>query len=210
MGELLVSIATISLSVVAILINIHQNMEIKKQNLFDRRLKLYLELMDLVNLYQNNQSILEKIDPKSVDFEFSFITNSSNLYMLADIMQNPLDYQKKVMFLTACENIRKDAQEFRFIYKKKYTKCADFIEAYANMIQQFHKQQVLIKKFEEHMKSGVYTSGEPLENDYVHKECTKLANSENGLFPAIHNIKELYEEIQNKKILEKIEKTIKF
>lgn len=79
MGELLVSIATISLSVVAIIINIHQNIEIKKQNLFDRRLKLYLELMDLVNLYQNNQSILEKIDPKSVDFEFSLITNSSNL-----------------------------------------------------------------------------------------------------------------------------------
>lgn len=78
------------------------------------------------------------------------------------------------------------------------------------MIQQFHKQQVLIKKIEEHVKSGVYTSGEPLENDYVYKECSKLANSENGLFSAIHNIKELYEEIQNKKILEKIEKTIKF
>lgn len=208
MWDIILSVTTIILSIIAIGINVYQNIKIKKQNLFDRRLRLYLELMDMWNLYKSNIFFLDKLNPMSIDVVFSYITNSSTLYMLADIMQTPLDLSKKAMFLTDCENLKKDAQEFRFVYNKKYSKCADFIEAYVNMIQQFHRQQILIKSFDKQNKDNVDRGYNALEYDYVEKECKELANK--GLFPSIQNIKQLYEEIEKEKLIEKLKKVIKF
>ena len=208
MWDIILSVTTIILSIIAIGINVYQNIKTKKQNLFDRRLRLYLELMDMWNLYKSNIFFLDKLNPTSIDVGFSYITNSSTFYMLADIMQTPLDHSKKAMFLTDCENLKKDAQEFRFVYNKKYSKCADFIEAYVNMIQQFHRQQILIKSFDKQNKDNVDRGYNALEYDYVEKACKELANK--GLFPSIQNIKQLYEEIEKEKLIEKLKKVIKF
>ncbi|MBM6839985.1 hypothetical protein H6A03_00300 [[Clostridium] spiroforme] len=140
MWEFWLSVLTVFLSCVAICINIYQNRETKKQNLFDRRIRLYLEFKDLFELYKNNKRFLKKIDPLSVDTEFGFLTNSSKLYLLADIMDDPLNQTKKVAFLKACENMRKDAQEFKFVFKnKKYLKFANFIEDYVELLEKLHQ-----------------------------------------------------------------------
>lgn len=210
MWEVWLSLATVFLSCVAIVINIYQNRETKKQNLFDRRLRLYLEFMDMWNLYKNNIFFLDKLNPMSIDVVFSYITNSANFYMLADIMLEPLDNTKKITFLTACENLKKDAKEFRFVFDEKYIKCANFIEAYVNMIQQFHRQQIIIKSYDKQSEEKLARGLNPLEYDYVEKECTKFAKAENGLFSSIQDIKNIYEEIEKNKLLEKLEKEIKF
>lgn len=210
MWDIILSVTTIILSIVAIGINVYQNIKIKKQNLFDRRLRLYLELMDMWNLYKSNIFFLDKLNPMSIDVVFSYITNSSTFYMLADIMQTPLDHSKKAMFLTDCENLKKDAQEFRFVYNKKYSKCADFIEAYVNMIQQFHRQQILIKSFDRQNQQLLIRKNQPLELEYVERKCMEFAQKENGLLSTIQRIKELHEEINKSNLLEKMEKEIKF
>lgn len=210
MWDKYLSLATIVLSCVAIGINIYQNRASKKQNLFDRRLRLYLEFLDIWNLYKNNIFFLDKLNPTSIDVVFSYITNSANFYVLADIMPEPLDNTKKVKFLTACESMKKDAKEFRFVYDKKYIKCANFIEAYVNMIQQFHRQQVFIKSLDKQSKERIDRGFDPLEYDYVEKECKKFAETKNGLFSSIQDIKNIYEAIEKDKLLEKLEKVIKF
>ena len=103
MWDIFLSITPIILSIVAIGINVRQNRNSKRQNLFDRRLRLYLELLDFWKLYENNIRFLDQLNPMSIEIEFSYITNSYNLYMLADIMKNPLDSRNKIMFLTSCE-----------------------------------------------------------------------------------------------------------
>lgn len=210
MWDKYLSIATIFLSLIAIVINIYQNRVTKKQNLFDRRLRLYLEFLDIWNLYKNNIFFLDNLDPRSIDVEFSYITNSANLYVLADIMPEPLDNAKKVKFLTACENMKKDAKEFRFVYDKKYIKCANFIEAYVNMIQQFHRQQIFIKSLDKQSKEKIESGFNPFEHDYVEQECKKFAQNENGLVSSIQDIKKIYEAIEKDKLLEKLERAIKF
>lgn len=209
MWEITLSIFTIVLSCIAILISIFQNIVTKKQNLFDRRLRLYLEINDLMKLYKNNELFIKNTNPISVEMEFSFLTNSSKLYMLADIMDDPLNQTKKVAFLTVCESMRKDAQEFRFVFKnKKYLKCTEFIEAYVEMLQQFHRQQILIKHIDKQNEELIKRKLEPQKLQDVEKECEEFAND--GLFPIIKKIQQIYKDIKKEKLLEKLEKEIKF
>lgn len=183
MWEVWLSLATVFLSCVAIGINIYQNRETKKQNLFDRRLRLYLELVELLELLKKSEKLLNDLDPTSVEGVFENITNSSNLYSLADIMINPLESKKKVKFLTSCENMKKDAQEFRFIFRaNQYHKLADFIEAYAEMLKKFHQQQVLIKNLERQNEISLHRKNKPLELDYIDTECNKLAQKKMDYF----------------------------
>lgn len=209
MWDIFLSITPIILSIVAIGINVRQNRNSKRQNLFDRRLRLYLELLDFWKLYENNIRFLDQLNPMSIEIEFSYITNSYNLYMLADIMKNPLDSTTKIMFLTSCEKMKKDALELKFVFGKKYVKCADFMENYVEMLQQFHRQQVFIKSFDR-QNQQLIRKNQPLDLEYVEKKCMEFAKKEDGLLPSIQKIRELYEEIDKCNLLEKMEKEIKF
>lgn len=207
MWDFVLSITTIILSIVAIGINVRQNRNSKRQNLFDRRLRLYLELLDFWKLYENNIHFLNQLSPISIEIEFSYITNSSNFYMLADIMKNPLDTTTKTMFLTSCEKIKKDAIELKLVFGKKYVKCANFMEDYVEMLQQFHRQQVFIKSLDNPNQQIIHKN-QPSELDDIKRKVMEFAQKEDGLLPSIQKIRESYEEIKKRNLLEKMEKEI--
>lgn len=126
MIDWIVSLASLLVSIVAIVISIQQTSLSNKQQLFEKRADKYIEICDLINNCRNTRSCLNQ----------KMILRSSTLvisYLLSPLRVESEDKQLSV--ITANRHLKKSAVEISLLWKDKNFKLVeDFFNLYAELM----------------------------------------------------------------------------
>lgn len=195
----------IGISVISIVIALsalwQTNQQLKlsnNQQLFDRRLKIYLLFNTLLQLYKENTSILEL--ERSTSYRgselFVWLTNCSDLEDMADAIGKPLHSEEHKNLLVKCESLRNSSIEASMIFDDEAGKItSNFIKTYSDFLKALYQQQLYLAKREKAEQSLP-----PLLEDYL-KDCRQMAERLD-LFRLHDNLDEMVKELDEKEIAE--------
>lgn len=206
----LFAIITALIAIIALL-QTHKQIKISnKQYLFDKRLSKYLLAKGLSELYKDNESLLDYTDDSDdeaiiVDYQFINLTNNNYLKDVTCIINEPKNNEFKNNFLVKIEELKKLSNEVRFLFQNKNGLLLNnFIMKYQNVLMELYKYQIvldLMKKNEIPRKNK--TTYNELQNEYGELK------HRHRLYDAIDDLKKSYHEVVSKKVINKIEKSIK-
>lgn len=201
----------IGISVISIVIALsalwQTNQQLKlsnNQQLFDRRLNLYLLFITLLRLYKENKTILtsERKESYIGSHLFVWLTNCSDLEDMADAIDKPLHSKEHKNLLVKCEKLRNASVEASMIFDSEESKnVSDFIKTYSDFLKALYQQQVYLASREKNDQGMP-----PLLEEY-RKDCHQMAEHLE-LFKLHDRLDELMKEIDAKGIAERLkEKT---
>lgn len=209
-GENIFSILTAVIAIVAIW-QTHRQIKVNnKQFLFESRVRKYTLASSLIQLYKENQLLLDYSKSKDneaiiVDFQFENLTNIGYLKDITGIIYEPKNNEEKTKFLLKLEEIKQVANEISFLFKRNQgVLLKDFVNDYQNVLLELYKYQIL----QNLMKENKVPSIEPKTYPKLKKEFDETSHRER-LYTAINQLKNSYEKLQLENAIEKIEKEIK-
>ena len=188
--DIILSIVTIILSCVAIGISISQNYLNKKQALFDRKLKIYLEFQELLDLHSG---FLELKDNEKYEIKTMLSVFAPSVFMdiLPQVINEPLNLETKKFFMMRIEKLLYDAHEIKLLSnrwnKRNYKIISNYLIYYANFFDQLYKY------YSKHKDNEIY----------IDLETNETINS------LITNLNSILTEINENNILEKFENSIR-
>lgn len=181
-----------------------------KQFLFDKRFNKYLIARGLLDLYKDNEKLLDfskarDDEPIIVDYQFINLTNNNYLKDVASIINDPKNNEFKNNFLVKIEELKQLSNEVRFLFQNKSgLSLGDFIMQYQNVLMELYKHQIISNIMQhDKMPRKEKPTYKQLQKDYGELE------HRHRLYGAIDDLKKSYDEVVNKKIINKIEKSIK-
>ena len=206
----LLSIITIIATLIA-LWQTHKQIKISnKQYLFDKRLSKYLLAKGLLELYKDNESLLDYTDDSDdeaiiVDYQFINLTNNNYLKDVTCIINEPKNNEFKNNFLVKIEELKKLSNEVRFLFQNKNgLLLSNFIIKYQNLLMELYKYKILLYLMK---KNEIPRKNKPTYNE-LQNEYGELKHR-HRLYDAIDDLKKSYHEVVSKKVINKIEKSIK-
>lgn len=206
----LLSIITIIATLIA-LWQTHKQIKISnKQYLFDKRLSKYLLAKGLLELYKDNESLLDYTDDSDdeaiiVDYQFINLTNNNYLKDVTCIINEPKNNEFKNNFLVKIEELKKLSNEVRFLFQNKNgLLLSNFIMKYQNVLMELYKYQIVLDLMK---KNEIPRKNKPTYNE-LQNEYGELKHR-HRLYDAIDDLKKSYHEVVSKKTVNEIEKSIK-
>lgn len=206
----LFAIITALIAIVALL-QTHKQIKISnKQYLFDKRLSKYLLAKGLLELYKDNESLLDYTDDPDneaiiVDYQFINLTNNNYLKDVTCIINEPKNNEFKNNFLVKIEELKQLSNEVRFLFQNKSgLLLSNFIMKYQNVLMELYKYQIVLDLMK---KDEIPRKNKPTYNE-LQNEYGELKHR-HRLYDAIDDLKESYHEVVSKKVINKIEKSIK-
>lgn len=203
--NVLLSIVSLTIALVAIFQTKKQIALSNKQLLFDRRLEKYIIIKDLLLLFANNRErIVDKKDlARCLDFQFSLLTNVSYLSDMIFAIKEPLNSDKQNVFLTKCEMLEKYAVEISLLWDNDIGQIfSEFVKTYKELLNKLYQQQTRIdglKKHNEEQNDIKYL----IDLDSYEKITLENAN-EIKLFETIQNLDDIYRRIINENLEQKL------
>ena len=207
------NIFSIITAIVAIIALWQTHKQIKlsnKQYLFESRVKKYTLANGLIQLYEDNKSLLDYSNKKEdeaiiVDFQFENLTNIGYLKDITGIIYDPKNNEEKTKFLLKLEELKQLANEIKFLFKRKQgILLNNFVYNYQIVLLELYKYQIL----QNLMKENSVPSIEPKTIAELQKDYGEI-NHRTRLFESIKQLKNSYEELLDKNAIAKIEKEIK-
>ena len=206
----LFAIITAVIAIIALL-QTHKQIKISnKQFLFDKRLNKYLLTKGLLELYKDNERLLDYAkysdnEPIIVDFQFVKLTNNNYLKDVACIIKEPKNNDFKNAFLVKIEELKELSTEVRFLFPNKSGQLlGNFIMKYQNVLMELYKYQIVLDLMR---NDKIPRKNKPtyieLQNEYGELD------HRHRLYDAINDLKRSYYEVLDKKAINKIEKSIK-
>lgn len=206
----LLAIITIIATIIA-LWQTHKQIKISnKQFLFDKRLSKYLLVKGLLELYKNNESLLDytkEPDDEAimVDYQFMNLTNNNYLKDVTCIIKEPKNNEFKNNFLVKIEELKQLSIEVRFLFQNSSSLLlSEFIMKYQNVLMELYKYQIVLDLMR---NDEIPRKNKPTYNE-LQKEYGELEYRQR-LYDAIDDLKKSYHEVVSKKVINKIEKSIK-
>lgn len=206
----LFAIITALIAIVALL-QTHKQIKISnKQYLFDKRLSKYLLAKGLLELYKDNESLLDYTDDPDneaiiVDYQFINLTNNNYLKDVTCIINEPKNNEFKNNFLVKIEELKKLSNEIRFLFRDNSgVLLGNFIMEYQNVLMELYKYQIVLDL----MKNDEIPRKIKSTYNELQKEYGELKHR-HSLYDAIDDLKKSYHEVVSKKVINKIEKSIK-
>ncbi len=206
----LFAIITALIAIIALL-QTHKQIKISnKQYLFDKRLSKYLLAKGLLELYKDNESLLDYTDDPDdeaiiVDYQFINLTNNNYLKDVTCIINEPKNNEFKNNFLVKIEELKKLSNEVRFLFQNKNgLLLSKFIMKYQNVLMELYKYQIVLDLMK---KNEIPRKNKPTYNE-LQNEYGELKHR-HRLYDAIDDLKKSYHEVVSKKVINKIEKSIK-
>ena len=149
----LLTIFTITTALIALWQTYKQIKISKKQFLFDKRMDKYIIFKGILKLYEENKNLLDykakDDEPINVDYNFINLVNNDYMEHIGKIIKNPYDNEYKKEFLLKLEELKKLADEFKFLFKYKNIKLiSNFIYSYQDVLLELYKYQILINHME--------------------------------------------------------------
>lgn len=189
----------------------HKQIKISnKQYLFDKRLSKYLLANGLLELYNDNESLQNYTDhlddePIIVDSQFINLTNNNYLKDITCIINEPKNKEFKNNFLVKIEELKQLSNEVRFLFPNKSgLLLSNFIMKYQDTLMELYKYQILLDLMK---NRKIPKKNEPTYSE-LQKEYGELKHR-HRLYDAIDDLKKSYHEVVSKKVINKIEKSIK-
>ncbi len=206
----LFAIITALIAIVALL-QTHKQIKISnKQFLFDKRLSKYLLANGLLELYSVNETLLDYTDylddePIIVDSQFINLTNNNYLKDINCIIKEPKNNELKNNFLVKIEESKKLSNEIKFLFHDNNgVLLGNFIMKYQNVLMELYKYQIVLDLMK---KNEIPRKNKPTYNE-LQNEYGELKHR-HRLYDAIDDLKKSYNEVVNKRVINKIEKSIK-
>lgn len=206
----LLSIITIIATLIA-LWQTHKQIKISnKQFLFDKRLSKYLLANGLLELYNDNETLLDYTDylddePIIVDSQFINLTNNNYLKDINCIIKEPKNNELKNNFLVKIEELKKLSNEIKFLFHDNNgVLLGNFIMEYQNVLMELYKYQIVLDSM---VNDNIPRKNKPPYNE-LQKNYDELKHR-HRLYNAIDNLKKSYHEVVSKKTVNEIEKSIK-
>lgn len=206
----LFAIITALIAIIALL-QTHKQIKISnKQYLFDKRLSKYLLAKGLLELYKDNESLLDYTDDPDdeaiiVDYQFINLTNNNYLKDVICIINEPKNNEFKNNFLVKIEELKQLSNEVRFLFPNKSgLLLSNFIMKYQDTLMELYKYQIVLDLMK---NDEIPIKNKPTYNE-LQNEYGELKHR-HRLYDAIDDLKKSYHEVISKKVTNKIEKSIK-
>ena len=206
------TLATMVTAIIAIVAVYQTKKQIEisnKQQLFDRRLKKYLFTNELLNLYNDSKTILDDecfYLPSSLESAFTYLTNSSKLESMVNVLNHYDDFETKKEFLTKCEMIEQISNEIEFLWNdEEIKKVSQFVLLYKKLLMNMYKQKIFLDKEGQSVKEYIE---KPIPQEIYRKKVSIRAETLK-LFDINKELKMLYQDIEEKNILNKMKESIK-
>ena len=201
--DLILSIVTIIIAILAVCLTLKQIKLSNKQQLLDRRITKYTLFLDLFGLYGNIRDMINYVNfdvAEMPDFIFSQLTECEILGDTFDLMNNLSDQRNVNLFFNKCEMLKHAAEEITVIWKMKdLSLISDFVKKYSDLLRALHRQQVYVVILSHRNKQQT--------GDVIEKQ--KAMAEKNKLYECLKEIDETYEKILNSDIREKLKDSLK-
>lgn len=191
-------------AIVALILSFNQVRLSNKQNLFNRRLSIWLITQGMLELYRENHKLLKKEDEPqfSLDVIFAYLTNNAFLYEIGSAAFHPLDMEYQKPFLTKLDEIKSLSAEAKFVFEGCPAEAVSgFLNDYQQLLMSIYQYQVLLDCIEWHMSElpfafmRAYEVNEPLQRSW--------------LYEAYDSIEASYTQLNSPKLLAVAEKQIR-
>ena len=206
----LFSIITAVIAIIA-LFQTHVQIKISnKQFLFDKRLDKYLLAKGLLELYKDNEKLLDynsypDDEAIIVDYQFINLTNNNYLKDVTRIINEPKNNDFKNDFLVKIEELKKLSTEIKFLFPNKSGQLlGNFIMKYQNILMELYKYQIISDLIND---DNIPRKNKPTYIE-LQKEYGELQHR-HRLYNAINELKKSYYDALDKKAINKVEKSIK-
>lgn len=207
--ECVATVISIFIAVIALIQSHNQTRLSNKQNLFKERIKNYLIINGLIELYnRNKQSIEEKKKDEiyfTCDFMLGCLINNSYLEIMGEAINKPLHQSEQKEFLRKIEELQNEAEKTKFIFDEKIANDVNkFINAYADLLMGLYKYVVLIdsmRKIQEQIpqKQDIHEVAKEVNEEEYRKE----------LFNKFENLINAFNGLEKNNIMKKLSKQIK-
>lgn len=200
-------------AVIAIIALFQTHVQIKtsnKQFLFDKRLDKYLLAKGLLELYKDNEKLLDynsypDDEAIIVDYQFINLTNNNYLKDVTCIINEPKNNDFKNAFLVKIEELKGLSTEIRFLFPNKSGQLLEnFIMKYQNVLMELYKYQIILDLM---INDTIPRKNKPTYNE-LQKEHGELKHRYR-LYDAINDLEKSYCDVIDKKVINKVEKSIK-
>lgn len=200
-------------AVIAIIALFQTHVQIKtsnKQFLFDKRLDKYLLAKGLLELYKDNEKLLNynscpDDEAIIVDYQFINLTNNNYLKDVTCIINEPKNNDFKNAFLVKIEELKGLSTEIKFLFPNKSGQLlGNFIMKYQNILMELYKYQIISDLIND---DNIPRKNKPTYIE-LQKEYGELEHR-HRLYNAINELKKSYYDALDKKAINKIEKSIK-
>lgn len=194
-------------AVIALVLTLIQIRLSNRQSLFERRLECYLKIDGLMQLYKENQKLLEserKDEPIfAVDLEFLWLTNNTYLEEASEAIKKPLENPGHKKFLLKREELKKLSTEVELIFKGRSAKTISyFISDYEQLLFKMYQYQILLNNMHNYSEQFKTTL------EMAQKGVNETAYREKLLY-AYANIKMAYLQVSQNHVMEKLKNQIK-
>ncbi|WEV67940.1 hypothetical protein OZX72_02850 [Bifidobacterium sp. ESL0769] len=209
--ESTLSVVTALTAVLALGLSLFQIWLSNKQQLFTKRVDLWLKLDTLLKLYgSNRKSIRHEYEEGKAgtvlfanDLDFIFLTNSADFNAMAGAIHKPLDNEEQSYFLTELEEIRKTAVECEFLFKGELAKSfSAFVNSYVDVLFAMYQYQIVINRMEEDAQEKEYNLERALEEN-------NEPQVRKGLVQKLRELDNCYELILKRRYVQKVRKKIR-
>ena len=184
--SLILSIVTIITAVIAVLLSTKQIKLSNKQSLFDRRLKIYIAVKDLINLCNENRHMCEKyLDDMSngpvidMDTLFFWMTNNQMLESCQKLGRNLLKNDEQNVFMHKLAELNSMSEEAKLIFRKKTDNLlSDFILNYKIMLLGMYQYIIFINgSYKNHINNGEFLPTNNKKENSIRDELVKRINN---------------------------------
>lgn len=192
-------------AIVALILSFNQVRLSNKQNLFNRRLSVWLITRGLLKLYEKAGKDLKKdAEPQlSLDVQFSWLTNSTFFDDVGFVAFYPLDMKYQKPFLKKLDELETLSVESRFIFEGELAKAiSNYLANYKQLLMAIYQYQVLMSRIKQAADNFRWT---------LERACGELNEQyqRNELYEVYDAILIAYNHLRSEKLVKATEKQIR-
>lgn len=201
------SVITALTATLALVLSVRQIRLSNKQQLFDRRLKVYMLANGLISLCKDNYIWLspkrEQIPQFANDYIFIWLTNNTYMENQVDAIEHPLEQPFHKEFLRKREELRITAAEIDLIFKGKVALAySNFLKSYEAALAAMYEYQIIVAEMQKENEKHPMTI----------EEAGKMFSEEkyrDSLYDAMDNLRKAYDAVAEEKVKKQIKKQFK-
>ncbi len=201
------SVITALTATLALVLSVRQIRLSNKQQLFDRRLKVYMLANGLISLCKDNYIWLspkrEQIPQFANDYIFIWLTNNTYMENQVDAIEHPLEQPFHKEFLRKREELRITAAEIDLIFKGKVALAySNFLRSYEAALAAMYEYQIIVDEMQKENEKHPMTI----------EEAGKMFSEEkyrDSLYDAMDNLRKAYDTVAEEKVKKQIKKQFK-
>lgn len=201
------SVITALTATLALVLSVRQIRLSNKQQLFDRRLKVYMLANGLISLCKDNYIWLspkrEQIPQFANDYIFIWLTNNTYMENQVDAIEHPLEQPFHKEFLRKREELRITAAEIDLIFKGKVALAySNFLRSYEAALAAMYEYQIIVDEMQKENEKHPMTI----------EEAGKMFSEEkyrDSLYDAMDNLRKAYDAVAEEKVKKQIKKQFK-